>query len=107
MSEQKQRNYINGIWLNEKSFSDGGSIIKLSILPEKFIDSIKGLKVDENGFARVVISKSKTPKPNSTHFAYEDDFVPQSQNKSQIIPTKPVTKPKKIEKVVEQDEELI
>lgn len=84
----KPRNYINGIWIDEKVFLTGGGILKLSILPDKLIESLKTLKKDDKGFARAVISKSKNPKPNSSHFIYEDDFVPNNQNKRSVIDKK-------------------
>lgn len=108
MSEQKQRNYINGAFITQKTFDDGGSLFRLRLLPEKFIASLKTLVVDDEGFATIVMSKSKTPKPGSEFYMYEDDWRPGAQNnKPQSAPTKPVTKAKKVEKVVEQEEELI
>jgi hypothetical protein len=91
MSENT-RNFINGVWAQEKVFNDGGSIIKLSILPEKFIESIKSLKPDAEGFARIVISKSRNPKPNSSHYLYEDDFVPNKTLGPKTVTSKIETK---------------
>lgn len=108
MSEQKQRNYINGAFITEKTFSDGGSLFRLRLLPEKFIASLKTLVVDDEGFATVVMSKSKTPKPGSEFYMYEDDWKPGQNNKPQATKSQPVTaKPTKVKKVVEEQEELI
>ena len=110
-----QKVYVNGLWINEKVFSDGGSILKLAILPDKFIESIKSLKKDENGYVRIVIAKSKNPQNNSTHYCYWDNYQPANKPSQPSDKTdKPNTKAKtKQTKPVEnqtqepQDEPLI
>ena len=78
MSEtnQAKKNYMNGIWVSERTFQNGDTFFRVGVLPEKFITSIKTLKIDKDGFAHILIKKSKNPKPGNTHFVVEDDFVP-------------------------------
>lgn len=83
MSENK-KTYINGVWAREKTFNDGGSIIKLSISSAKFLESIKNIKPDEKGFIKLVISKKKTPDDTSSHSIYIDDWKPSGQNQAPI-----------------------
>lgn len=104
MSEKKQ--YINGVWANEKTFNDGGSIIKLSILPDKFIDSVKSVKPNEDGFIKLVISKSQNPKENSSHYIYVDTWAP-AQSKNNQSPAKSAPKVSKKAAPADQEEEMI
>lgn len=92
---KKQKTYINGAWIIEKTFQDGSSILKMSILPEKFIDSIKSLKPNPEGFVKLVLSKSLSPKPNNTHYLTWDDFGTDA---------KPVTKTEKPKTEVKKED---
>ena len=77
MSEQNTRQYINGVWIEEKVFSDDSSILKLSVLPEKFIESLKAAKKNEKGYVKLVISKRRElGKNNETHTCYVDTWQP-------------------------------
>ena len=81
MSENKApKQYINGIWLEEKTFSNGNSILKLSVLPEKFIESFKAAKPNDKGYVKLVISKKLAPGKNGdTHSMYVDTWEPTGQ----------------------------
>lgn len=81
---QNQKTYINSIFINEHTFNDGGSILKLSI-PEDRIDELASqLKTNAtDGWARIVIAKNRTPtvskktgKVISTHNASVDTWKP-------------------------------
>ena len=37
MNEQKQKIYVDEIWIDEKTFDDGGSFLKLGIKVDEFI----------------------------------------------------------------------
>ena len=77
-----KREYINGLWIKEITFSEGGSLLKVSLLPDKTLPQLKKLKPNEDGFIKLVIAKSKNPVPSSTHYCYVDDYVPSSKAKS-------------------------
>lgn len=103
MSEQKV--YANSMWFEEKTFSDGGSILKVNIKADELVKFLKENK-NEDGYVKLVISKKKTiEEGKSTHYAYLDTWQP--TNKSQAVTTKAVTKTKKVVEKVEQEEELI
>jgi len=104
MSEQKQRQFVNGLWIKEKVFNDGGSILKVGVLMEAFLKSLKEIKVNEKGFADLVISRRReVGKNGETHTCYVDDWKP---SQPQVAATKPVAKAKKTVQQ-EAEEELI
>ena len=100
---QKPRTYINGVFIQDKVFPDGGYILKMSILPDKFNESFKGLKPDKHGFIRLVIAKSKTPKPNSSHYLYLDTFEPTKKNVQTVSNKTEIKEAKKAENIAEEE----
>ena len=93
MSEQKQqKTYINGNWICEKQFANGGNILTLSILPDRFIESLKAVKPNEDGFVRLVISKRLNPDEKSSHTMYVDTFVPNRQSAPETTSSPKVVK---------------
>lgn len=111
MSEQQNktpRQFINGVWLEEKVFDSGGSIIKLSVLPDKFIESLKSVKPNEKGYIRLVISRRKeVGKNNESHTMYVDDWKPTNSTQSPVpknVPPKAKPVVKKAEPVAEKTE---
>ena len=81
------KTYINGCFLLEHVFQDGGRIIKLRIPKdnvEAFCDQIKANATD-NGCNLVVASlregrvSPKTGKLYATHTLYVDDYQPKQQ----------------------------
>jgi hypothetical protein len=65
-------NFINGIYLTEKSFNNGGSVINCYLSRKKFIESIMALPADEKGGVSLVISKLKQPTDKgNTHYVKE------------------------------------
>lgn len=81
MSEQKQKTYINGVWIEQKKFDSGGSILKLSVLPDKFIESLKSAKPNDKGYVKLVIARRKeVGKNNESHTLYVDDWQPKTQS---------------------------
>lgn len=88
MNEQKV--YVNPMWFEEKTFNDGGSILKVNIQAE---DLIKFLKANKNkdGYVKIVISKRKqVGDKGQTHYAYLDTWQPTTNFKN--TPTKEKTK---------------
>jgi hypothetical protein len=84
MSEQKTKTFINGVFINEREFSNGGSILKISI-PEDKIDALAAQLrfIATDGWARLAISKNQKPsiskttgKIISTHSLSVDDWKP-------------------------------
>lgn len=84
---QTPKTYINSIFINEHTFSDGGSILKLSI-PEERIDELASqLKTNATGgWARLVIAKNRLPtvskktgKVISTHNVSVDTWQPSAK----------------------------
>jgi hypothetical protein len=73
MSEQKT--YINGVWIEQKKFDDGNSILKLSILPDRFIEQLQSLQKTDKGYVRLVVSRRKeVGKNGETHSIYHDTY---------------------------------
>lgn len=66
----KQRNYINGAFLNK---SPKYEIIKMSFT-EDFIENLKSLPTDAKGYRKVEMSAQK--KDHNKWSIYEDTFKP-------------------------------
>jgi hypothetical protein len=79
--------YLNGLWLKRRKFADGGAVLKVSVLVDKFVaDLQKHKKAD--GFVNFDIKARKEAKENGeTHYAVLDTFVPESKKSS----SEPVT----------------
>ena len=82
MSEQKQ--YLPGVWIREKQFANGGSVLNVSVKREAIAELAKLLNevAAESGWARLVISGRKTPDEKSTHSIYVDTWKPTGQAKA-------------------------
>lgn len=77
MSDKNQKTYVDGLWIREKKFDDGSSILKVSVLVDKFSEFVNKHKKTD-GFVNVVISAKRNPDEKSSHYAYLDTFVPKS-----------------------------
>ena len=109
MSDTNTKQYINGVWIEQKTFNDGGTILKLSVLPDRFIESLKAAKVNDKGYIKLVISERReVGKNGETHTCYVDDWKPSGvpTSKSPVVPNK-VKPTNKVVVPVEQEEELI
>lgn len=73
------RVWLNSNWIREKLFDDGSSLLNMSIIRDKFIEELKKLPVDSQGFTRLVISKKRTPDDKSSHSIYLSEFVSKTQ----------------------------
>ena len=79
MAENKT--YINGIWISEKKFDNGGSILSVRVKGEAIDDISRQLKqlASESGWARLTIGGLKNPTEKSTHSIYVDTWKPKKQ----------------------------
>lgn len=77
MSDQKT--YINGVFIKEKEFQNGGKILKVSILADKLMEQLAPHKNDK-GYVNLIISKRQSPDKNSnTHYVHVDFWKPTPQ----------------------------
>ena len=81
---QKEKNYINGMIIKEKTFDNGGSQLKISIKVSEFIEQLKS--IEDKDWANLIVSRRKEPSDKGvTHYAFEDPWKP---NKSDQLMTK-------------------
>jgi len=103
MSEQKQRQFVDGLWIKEKVFDSGGAILKIGVLMDSLVKSLNKIKKNEKGFADLVISRRReVGKNGETHTCYVDDWKPSVKSE---VPAKPAVE--KSAKTAEPEEELI
>jgi hypothetical protein len=82
-----QKTFINGIFISEKVFNDGGSILNVRIPADKVDEIAAQLKaVAVDGWVKLKISRnqkptvsSKTGKVIATHSIVVDDWKPGTQ----------------------------
>jgi len=94
---QNSKTFINGVFINEQTFSDGGSKLKLSIPTDKIDFLAEQLKFNErDGWCRLEITRNRNPKisektgkPISTHSLSVDTWQP-GQAKAQPAAPSPV-----------------
>jgi hypothetical protein len=94
---QNSKTFINGVFINEQTFPDGGSKLKLSIPADKIDYVAEQLKFNErNGYCRLEITRNRNPKisektgkPISTHSLSVDTWEP-GQAKTQPTAPSPV-----------------
>lgn len=75
---QTPKNFVNGMWVKERKFDNGGSIIKLDCVADKLIEWLKANK-NERGYVNIVLSAKREPDEKSTHTAYLDTWKPTIQ----------------------------
>ena len=77
MSEQNKQ-YLPGVWIREKQFSNGGSVLNVSVKRESIPELVKLLNAAaaETGWARLVIASRKNPDEKSTHSIFVDTWKP-------------------------------
>jgi len=94
---QNSKTFINGVFINEQTFPDGGSKLKLSIPADKIDYVAEQLKFNErNGYCRLEITRNRNPKisektgkPISTHSLSVDTWEP-GQAKAQPAAPSPI-----------------
>ncbi len=110
MNEQKQKIYVDEIWIDEKTFDDGGSFLKLGIKVDEFIVFLQKHK-NEKGRVNLIVSKkrSQVEEGKSTHYSYLDTWQPKGQSPAPAQTTKTVkaiAKPVKSAPPVDDDEPM-
>lgn len=73
------KTFMDGLFIREKEFDNGGSIIKIDIDVSRFTKQLQELK-NEKGFVSVDVKKRKTKAENGlTHYAEQNKFIPKTQ----------------------------
>jgi hypothetical protein len=73
--QKNGRVFADGLWAKQQVFSDGGAILKLTIVADKFSKFLIDNKT-ESGFVNLIIREKKFPDSKSTHTCYLDDWKP-------------------------------
>lgn len=105
---ENNRTFINGCWIEEKVFDENSSILKLSILPDKFIQHLQSLQKTDKGYVKLVISRRKNPSENGSHSIYWDSYgaTVKTEDKSAPVAKTPLPKAKSTNnKPVEVDDD--
>ena len=70
---------MDGLFIREKEFDNGGSIIKIDIDVNRFTKQIEELK-NEKGFVSVDIKRRLNKSENGlTHYAEQNKYIPKVQ----------------------------
>ena len=71
----ENKNYLNGAVIKEHSFDNGGTVLKVWIKVDEFIEQLES--IEKNGSANIVIQKRKEPSDKGvTHYIVEDTYKP-------------------------------
>jgi hypothetical protein len=74
-----EKTFMDGLFIREKQFDNGGSIIKIDIDVSRFSKQIEELK-NEKGFVSIDIKKRMNKSDNGlTHYAEQNKFIPKLQ----------------------------
>ena len=72
----EQKNYAAGMWVREKTFQNGNSILNCSGETEKFVEWLRSI-TDDQGKFRIGISKRREPSDKGlTHTVWQDTWKP-------------------------------
>ena len=75
----EEKTFINGLFIREKQFDNGGSIIKLDVNVESLTKQLNELK-NEKGFVSIDIKQRQTKSENGlTHYAEQNKFISKTQ----------------------------
>ena len=82
------KTYINGVFLKEVTFNNGGSIINMNINVEKFIQELKAH--EKNGYTNIKICKRREADAHgNTHYAELNTYQkPENNQTERQEPTK-------------------
>tara|TARA_R100000734_G_scaffold19138_1_gene18430 strand:+ start:1054 stop:1350 length:297 start_codon:yes stop_codon:yes gene_type:complete len=79
----EDKTFINGLFIREKEFDNGGSIIKVDINVNTLFEQLQALKNDK-GFVSIELKKRREKSENGlSHYAELNTFVPKEQHGSQ------------------------
>lgn len=73
-----EKNYAP-VNIREKTFDDGGSILKMSFNPTKFIEWIKAASGGQEVITIGISRRRKIGEKQQTHCAYLDKYPPKNQ----------------------------
>lgn len=77
-----EKTYVNGIFLKEKTFNNGGSILNASINYVKFMEELQK-HVNDKGYVNIQFCKRKsTDDKGNTHYAVLNTYTPNNSNVS-------------------------
>lgn len=77
----EEKKYVNGVVIKEKQFDNGGSILKMSVKVDDFINELKS--ISDNGWANLIINKRKEASDKGiTHYVVVDSWKPDAKKAS-------------------------
>ncbi len=95
MAEQKEKVFINGIFIREYKFENGGSVLNVSCRVQDVIEELKKYE-KPSGYVNLKIQEKRNPEEGgTTHYVELDTFEP-----------KPVTNDSPPEKDIKEDDGL-
>jgi hypothetical protein len=78
----EDKTFINGLFIREKEFDNGGSIIKIDINVNALHDQLAALKNDK-GFVSIELKKRREKAENGiSHYAELNTFVPKQKDQN-------------------------
>jgi len=77
-----EKKYLNGVFIREKVFDNGGEILNLSVLGDQFMRQLKDIMVEKgNVNINLVISRRKEVTDTGiSHSMYVDTYEPKDYN---------------------------
>lgn len=83
-----EKTFINGIFIREKEFENGGSIMKVEIPNvNDFAQQLKDLANDNGKISLDIKTRFNKSENGLTHYVELNTFVPQPQNNNVDKPT--------------------
>jgi len=75
----ENKNYLNGAVIKEHTFDNGGTILKVWIKVDEFIEQLES--IEKKGSANILIQKRKEPSEKGvTHYIIEDTYEDKGMN---------------------------
>lgn len=91
MSNNTKKVFVPGSFITEKTFDNGGSILKVGIAVDKFIEFIQANK-KSNGYINLLIQARREPDERSTHTMTLDTWEPSNKSAAQTPEVKNTVK---------------
>ena len=77
------KTYINGLFIKEFNFDNGGTILNIAVSVDKFVEELK--QHAKNGYVNIQISKRKeVDKHGNTHYATLNTY----EKKEEVKPSR-------------------
>ena len=77
----ENKNYLNGAVIKEHAFDNGGTILKVWIKVDEFIEQLES--IEKKGSANILIQKRKEPSEKGvTHYIVEDTWEAKKEDSS-------------------------